>query len=198
MMKKNLFVLIGRSCVGKTTTMLKTISLLKDLHECISFTTRPKRENEIDGVHYYFINDEEFNELIDSRIMIESIEYNGYKYGLSYKSFSDEMDNIAIVEPNGLDILLDKLKDRYNIVSIKIEEPIDIIRKRFSDRGGSKEENEKRIETDNELFKDIEYDYLINSDENKLKNVILETRLDNVINHLMNEYDLSLNSLASL
>ena len=69
-MKKNLFVIIGRSCSGKTTTLLQTMNRLRDLNECVSFTTRKKRYDEIDGVHYYFINKESFEEKIRLGLMI--------------------------------------------------------------------------------------------------------------------------------
>ena len=50
---KKLFILIGRSCSGKTT-LLNYVIQKYDLHVAVSFTTRERRESEIDGKDHYF------------------------------------------------------------------------------------------------------------------------------------------------
>jgi len=196
-MKNNLFIIVGRSCVGKTTTLLKVVDYFKDLHECVSHTTRKKRNEEINGIHYNFVSEDFFVEGINSGCMVEYVKYNNNYYGLSYKSFSDEMDNIVIVEPSGLNILREKLSDRYNIIVIKMDEPDNVIEDRFVSRGDTVEDAKRRMKNDKKIFKNVEYDYLINSDEEKLKEIILESRLNNVTKYINDRYDNVLLSIHS-
>ena len=180
-MKHNLYVIIGRSCTGKTTITLNTIEYFKDIHECISYTTRKKRPDEIHGTHYNFVSRDRFEELVRSGQMVENITYDGNYYGLGYGSFSDEKDNIVVVEPSGLRMLQEKLSDIYNIIVVKIDESDDVIKERFMLRGDSEEDADRRMESDRIIFENVDYNYLINSDANKLIGIILETRFLSVL-----------------
>ena len=61
-----IFCLMGKSSSGKDTVfkLLKEDKELK-LKPVIPYTTRPKRNNEINGVEYYFINEEILSDMIN-------------------------------------------------------------------------------------------------------------------------------------
>lgn len=72
-----IYILMGKSSTGKDTIYNK----LFDIPNCvfkkiILYTTRPKRNNEINGKEYYFVTEEEYNKLNKSGKIIEKRSYN--------------------------------------------------------------------------------------------------------------------------
>ena len=64
MSKGKLFVISGASGVGKSTVLSKVMQARKDLSFSVSATTRDPRPGEQDGVHYYFVTKEQFEDMI--------------------------------------------------------------------------------------------------------------------------------------
>ena len=58
----DLIIISGTTCAGKGTVIKKLLEKNDNLTLSISYTSRPKRENEIEGVDYYFVTKEEFEE----------------------------------------------------------------------------------------------------------------------------------------
>lgn len=82
-MKKGLAVILsGVSSVGKGSIrdLLLADSDLK-LFYSISETTRPKREDEVDGKDYYFVTFEQFADSVKNHELLEYTEFNGWYYG---------------------------------------------------------------------------------------------------------------------
>jgi guanylate kinase len=167
-----LFVLFGRSCVGKTSTVRQLQRIYPDLHEAVSVTTRQARPGEIPGEDYNFITREEFGRMLAEGDLVEDIEYNGNYYGLAYSSFDESKTNIAIIEPNGLRQVLTKLKDKFNIIVVKMEENDYTLMERFAKRGDAPEIRDKRIYGDKAHFAEIPFDYMINSNIDLFKTII--------------------------
>ena len=62
---KGLVLIISSpSGAGKTTICKKLINEVKGLNLSVSVTTRQKRKDEIEGKHYFFKNEKEFNKLV--------------------------------------------------------------------------------------------------------------------------------------
>lgn len=77
-----LTVLAGPTAVGKGTVVQALRKLHPELVVSVSATTRPPRPGEVDGVHYRFLSDEEFDELIASDGMLEWATVHGrHRYG---------------------------------------------------------------------------------------------------------------------
>ena len=77
-----LTVLAGPTAVGKGTVSTYIRENYPDVWFSVSATTRDPRPGEEDGVHYYFVSDEEFDSMIENRQMLEwATVHNSYKYG---------------------------------------------------------------------------------------------------------------------
>ena len=76
------FVIAGPSGVGKGTVLHEFISRAPDCWVSISATTRPPRPGEVDGVHYYFVSDERFDEMIAGNELLEwAVVHGKHRYG---------------------------------------------------------------------------------------------------------------------
>lgn len=165
-MEKNLLIILfGRSCVGKTTMVRKIQDLYGDqIHEAVSVTNRDSRPGEIPGIDYNFITRERFEEMLANDELVEHVFYNGNYYGLAKAAFNTAKVNIAIIEPNGLRQVKEKMADQFEIIVIKMEENDYTLLERFEKRGDPIEVRDKRIYGDKTHFAEIPFDYLINSE----------------------------------
>ena len=75
-----LIIVSGPNGVGKRTIIKEYIKDHPHAVRCVSVTTRPQRENEVEGVDYHFISHKEFNQLVRSNQMLEYgfLRRNGY------------------------------------------------------------------------------------------------------------------------
>ena len=91
-----LIVIAAPSGSGKTTVVNSLISdKTLNLGFSISATSRPRRENEIDGKDYYFLSDDEFKNKIHSKEFVEWEEvYDGIFYG-TLKSELEKLNNLG-------------------------------------------------------------------------------------------------------
>jgi guanylate kinase len=76
-----LTVLSGPSGVGKGTVIAEVRRRHPDVWVSVSVTTRPARHGEIDGVHYHFVDDAEFDRLVATDGLLEWAEFAGNRYG---------------------------------------------------------------------------------------------------------------------
>jgi guanylate kinase len=94
-----LIVLSGPGGVGKDTVISRLLKADPSIRYSISYTTRPRRAYEVDGEHYSFVDEAEFQRLVDSGELLEHANVNGYLYGTS-------RERVEAVQATGLDILL--------------------------------------------------------------------------------------------
>jgi len=76
-----LIVISGPSGVGKDTVLQEIFRIAPWLHYSISYTTRPPRPGEADGVAYSFVDEAGFRELIDGHQLLEYAQVHGHWYG---------------------------------------------------------------------------------------------------------------------
>ena len=76
-----LFVISGSSGVGKGTLIKAFLEKHKDFKLSISCTTRAMREGEENGVNYFFLTQEEFDNCVENHEFLEWAEFSGNRYG---------------------------------------------------------------------------------------------------------------------
>lgn len=79
--RTRLTVLSGPSGVGKGTVVAEVRRLFPHVWVSVSCTTRKPRPGEVDGVQYYFVSDEEFDELVRTDRLLEHASFSGHRYG---------------------------------------------------------------------------------------------------------------------
>lgn len=80
--RSRLLVLAGPTAVGKGTVAAHIRENNPEIHLSVSATTRAPRPGEIDGVHYYFVDDAEFDRLIaDGELLEYAVVHNRSRYG---------------------------------------------------------------------------------------------------------------------
>ncbi len=79
--QSKLYIISGPSGAGKGTVIRRLLEIRSDLKVAISATTRPPREGEIHGVHYYFTSPDAFKDDIQRNQFIEFCEVHGNQYG---------------------------------------------------------------------------------------------------------------------
>ena len=76
-----LVVVSGPSGVGKSSVVQKVLELAPEVWLSVSATTRRPRPGEVDGEHYFFVSDDEFDRLIDDGELLEWAQFAGHRYG---------------------------------------------------------------------------------------------------------------------
>ena len=71
-----IFYIMGKSASGKDTIYKELIEKMPQFHSIVPYTTRPMREGEKDGVEYFFVDQERFDEMMDEEKIIEFRSYN--------------------------------------------------------------------------------------------------------------------------
>ena len=87
-----LFVIAAPSGAGKTTLVHALVTRHPELRFSISYTTRPKRRNEADGVDYLFVDKDEFTKLRDAGALLEYAEVFDNYYGTSREQVRQHLD----------------------------------------------------------------------------------------------------------
>ena len=131
----------------------------------ISYTTRPPRKGEIEGVHYRFTTSEHFKEMIAADKMYEHVLYEDrgvnededWYYGRTREDFPT--GNLMIMTPAGLVQLSEQDRKESFIIFIDIDEAI---RRERMDEREDADDTERRLRTDREDFENFtNYDYKI-------------------------------------
>ncbi len=180
--KGKIIIIVAPSGTGKSTLVKRVMEDYRELHWSVSFTTRPMREGEVDGKHYFFISREEFLKKRDQGDFVEWAEVHGNFYGTS-KGFVLSKINHGFSLLFDIDVQgVDKIKKVFgdNAHAIYIAPPsLEELEKRLKGRGtDSKEVINLRLENARrELARKDDFDYLVVNDDleeafSKLKSVI--------------------------
>ena len=121
MNKYKILALYGKGGTGKDTIQKWLVSNNKDFNGIISYTTRPIRDNEKDGIDYYFIDNEEFAKKVLNGSMLEATEFNGWFYGTGLESLVLDEINVGVFNMEGIECLMQD--DRLDIIPVEIYAP---------------------------------------------------------------------------
>lgn len=143
--------IVGHGASGKSTVQEH---LKKNIPPIVTFTTRPKRDYEIDGKHYHFISNEDFEKALNDGFFVEHyyIPENKWYYGISLIGVWYEfIDYSLVLDPQGYKTLLEKIgKEHLRCYFINIKEHERLIR--MARRTDKIEEIFRRILADRKDF----------------------------------------------
>jgi len=141
MNKGRLFVISGASGVGKGTVLKAIMKMDASLQFSVSATTRPPRPSEVHGREYYFITDEQFQEMIANDGFLEYNGHMGSFYGTPKQQLEEKLQLghvLLDVEPVGA---FNVRKARPDAVLIFIAPPsMEELERRLRGRGDTCEE----------------------------------------------------------
>ncbi len=167
-MKKGIVVILsGASSVGKGAIREKLMADKEmNLFYSISETTRPKKEGEVDGVDYYFVDHKQFAESVKNKELLEYTEFNGYYYGTPKAQVDfliNKGKNVLIeVEAQGVGPIKLNIPDSiaFFVMPTSFEELEKQIHEIYKDDSASIERRLNKAKMDMEiapLFKNIVY-----------------------------------------
>ena len=181
-------ILSSPSGAGKTT-LVKLISRNKNYYISVSHTTRTPRSNEFDGIDYFFINKDQFQQLINKNEFLEYAKVFENYYGTSKKNIINKLDQgenvIFDIDWQGTEQIIDKRLE-YKLVTIFILPPSKaVLYERLSNRHMKDKliVEERMKQFDKDLLHWKNYSYVVINDDldqcyNKIIN-ILEAELEN-------------------
>ena len=165
----NLFIIAAPSGCGKTSLVEALIKKTKNLCVSVSHTTRPPRPDEVNGINYYFVSINEFEEMIKNNAFVEHATVFDNHYGSSTKLIREKLDE-------GVDVILEidwqgarQVKENMpNSVSIFILPPskealLGRLQQRAQDNDATI--NKRMSDAKNQMQHFNEFDYLIINDD---------------------------------
>ena len=163
--KGNLIIVSGPSGAGKSALVTGVLQSMTRIRFSVSFTTRPPRGTERDGVEYFFVDREKFHALIQEDAFLEWAEVHDNFYGTSREIVDDLLakgdDVILDIDVQGAQTIRTK---RPDMVSVFVLPPsFKVLRERLErrslDEGLVIQQRLKRACNEIRCYK--EYDYLI-------------------------------------
>lgn len=145
-MKKTIIAIIGESGCGKTSLSTYMSDNCGIPYIC-SYTTRPIRPNETDGVEHIFVSD---SDIPDKSDMIAYTEFGGYKYWAT----KQQVDDIVtyVIDEKGFVYLRDNFSDDFDFVKVYMRRLNNNVDQKRRDR-----------DADRIVFDDSYYDIVMNN-----------------------------------
>lgn len=140
-------VLVGKAASGKDH--LKTRLRRKGFTTGVSHTTRPPRKGEVEGLDYYFVDEQTFTRMIEQNEFVEYMNFNGCFYGQTKEDF--EQADVMIMSKDGLDILPEEYRKRCLVIYLDIDRRTRI--ERLNERNDPNDSIGRRLAADEEQFK---------------------------------------------
>ena len=189
-----MIILSSPSGAGKTT-LVKLLSESRDFYTSISHTTRKPRNNEEEGKDYYFVNNDQFQNLIKKKEFLEYANVFSHLYGTTktpvIKNLENSKNVVFDIDWQGTE-QIKKKNLKYKLITFFVLPPS---KKVLFNRLSNRDMKDKLIVDDRmkEFNKDIlhwkNYDYVvINDDLQRCFNEICEL-IDSFINESKNNYN---------
>ena len=142
-----MLVLIGPSASGKTE-IAKILIRDFGMKKLVTYTTRPARPGEQDGIDYHFVTVDEFKALDEAEEFVETTFYNGNYYGSRKRDV--DMNKVVVLDPSGLNRLCALFGD--SIVTVLLETAAETRIARMRMRGDREDDIARRISGDEAVF----------------------------------------------
>ena len=163
------FVVAAPSGTGKTTVCRKILERDAGIVFSVSHTTREKREGEVDGRDYFFVDAVEFDRLVETGAFLEHARYNDNHYGTSLaevaRSLSAGRDMLLEIEVQGAGQVRSRRPDARLI--FLMPPSLRTLEQRLRDRGTDDEgQIQRRLrEASRELAAVTQFDYAVVNDD---------------------------------
>lgn len=156
-----IFAILGQTNSGKSTMIKKLNSI--GYNTPVEFTTRPKREGEVDGVDYHFLTKKQYNKLRNEKKILHHyattcVDGDVWEYGFDIEKLKSKKV-VIIANPTSLKILKEHFE---SITTIYLAIDYKTRLKRGLDRNDyNKEEIERRFEDDQKHFSGLQTDFTL-------------------------------------
>jgi guanylate kinase len=165
----NLFIISGPSGAGKGTLVRELCRRVDDVWVSVSVTTRSARPGEVEGRHYFFVSDDEFDRLRSSGGLLEWAEVHGSRYGTPRAAVESEVragrQVVLEIDPQGAFQVKSLVDD--SILVFVMPPSWEELQRRLEGRGSeTKAQVGTRLETaKHELELVGEYDHVVINDD---------------------------------
>jgi len=175
--KGKLFVISGPSGAGEDS-IIRGLKKFIQIEKLITTTTRDMRDDEVNGVDYHFISEEEFKKRLDSGDFFEHAQqYNDEFYGVTHQEIKRvrDCDEIGLwkIDYKGM---LNVKKLMPEVKSILISAPLEVLEQRIRNRGKVSDEyvESRMVYTRDWLSHRGAYDFEVENKQGKLDEAIAE------------------------
>ena len=103
--KIKVITLFGESGSGKDTIQRWIVSNIPNTKGIVSCTTRPKRDNETEGIDYHYLTNEQFSEDVLNGNMLEATDFNNWFYGTRISELDEDKINVGVFNIAGIECL---------------------------------------------------------------------------------------------
>lgn len=159
MKKYKVIAIAGKAGSGKDAIMRGVLNAHPSFNEIISCTTRPIRDNEEEGVNYYYLTVEDFIEKALSGKMLEYTKFNGWYYGTGINTLKEDKVNIGVFNPAGIKALVEDERVEPIIFYVRAADKTRLLRQLNRETDPNVEEIIRRYSADNKDFDGFEQTY---------------------------------------
>ena len=162
------FVVTGQSGAGKGTLIKRLLEQFPQLALAVSATTRKQRAGELDGVHYWFLSDDDFRRRVAEGDFLESVHYVGHRYGtlLSELERLRAADTAPVLEleTEGALAVAERVP---GAITIFVTAPLPELERRLRERATESEgEIDERIEVARQQLESAtRFDFVVENDD---------------------------------
>lgn len=156
-----IIALIGEAGAGKDSVMQAVLKAAPGLHEIISCTTRPMREGEKEGVNYFYLTNEQFAAKVINMEMLEATCFNEWFYGTALQSLDENVVNIGVFNPDGIDALLESPLVDVTVYYVHATDKNRLIRQLNREENPDVDEIIRRFKADRDDFSDLGFEFRV-------------------------------------
>lgn len=153
---KELICIVSRTNGGKDT-LAKKIHNRLGIESVVSYTTRPMRHYEVDGVHHKFVTKEYMKWILENQTVIAYTinDETGIEYCATIESLPNDK-HVYIINPDGINWLKNNVsEEECKIYVVELWAPDEVLRQRAIERGDDIEVFEKRLSSETKEFLDF-------------------------------------------